>query len=145
MKSKLRTCAIAAHVRVLPSNRTSLELKRLNLCEAPVNICQLSNRTSLELKSLSSWLVVAQFIAPLTLLIRTSLELKRAHVPLLPHMCHCCTCAIAAHVPLLHMCHCCTCALHMCAYLLLIAPVRKVKCHSTQRERRLTFSTYCKR
>ena len=46
-----------------------------------------------------------------TLLIRTSLELIRAHVPLL----------------------------HMCAYLLLIAPVRKVKCHSTQRERRLTF------
>ena len=36
-----------------------------------------SNRTSLELKSLSSWLVVAQFIAPLTLLIRTSLELKQ--------------------------------------------------------------------
>ena len=34
------------------------------------------NRTSLESKPLSSWLVVAQFIAPLTLLIRTSLELK---------------------------------------------------------------------
>ena len=58
-----RTCATAAHVRVSAFNRTSLELKPL-----------------------SSWLVVAQFIAPLTLLIRTSLELKRAHVPLL-HMC----------------------------------------------------------
>ena len=84
--------------RIRSFNRTSLELKPLSswlVVAQFIAPLTLLIRTSLELKPLSSWLVVAQFIAPLTLLIRTSLELKRAHVPLL----------------------------HMCAYLLLIAPV----------------------
>ena len=67
-------------------NRTSLELKLEYRLFLPSKFGVTSNRTSLELKPLSSWLVVAQFIAPLTLLIRTSLELKLR------------TCAIAAHV-----------------------------------------------